>query len=285
MRKRCFHGKIASCKKPYERSRGGELIQFDSETERTFHQQRNTIEREDISENFDTEEHLPITELTMDHMGAVERPRMEYSFPAADGMISSISLHTIQANNFEIKPYIIQIIRSSVQFSGLPEEDPNKYLSNFLKICDTFKFNCVSDDAVRLRIFPFSLYDTTKDWLQSLPGGSITTWASLTQKFLAKYFPPAKTAKMLNDITSFVQLDRESLYDAWEHFKGMLRRYPHHELLVWRQVQTFYNGVILANRATIDAAVGGTIIKKLSSEAFNIIEDSYQFILIWARED
>ncbi|KAL0453492.1 UNVERIFIED_CONTAM: hypothetical protein Slati_1327300 [Sesamum latifolium] len=130
-----------------------------------------------------------------------------------------------------------------------------------------------SNDAVRLRIFPLSLCDTAKDWLQSLPAGSITTWAALTQKFLTKYFPPAKTAKMLNDITSFVQLDRESLYDAWERFKSMLRKCPHHELPVWRQVQTFYNGVTLANRATIDAAAGGTIMKKLPSEVFNIIDE------------
>ncbi|KAL0285915.1 UNVERIFIED_CONTAM: hypothetical protein Sradi_7160700 [Sesamum radiatum] len=78
---------------------------------------------------------------------------------------------------------------------------------------------------------------------------------------------------MLNEITFFVQLDRESLYDAWERFKSMLRKCPHHELPVWRQVQTFYNGVTLANRATIDAAAGGTIMKKLPSEAFNIIDE------------
>ncbi|KAL0293223.1 UNVERIFIED_CONTAM: hypothetical protein Sradi_6950100 [Sesamum radiatum] len=185
---------------------------------------------------------------------------MEYSFPTADGTISSIVKPAVEANNFEIKPAIIQIIRSSVQFSGLPDEDPNKHLVNFLEICDTFRFNGVSSDAIRLRIFPFSLCDTAKDWLQSLPAGSITTWAALTQKFLAKYFPPAKTAKMLNEITSFVQLDRESLYDdAWE--------------CDWRQVQTFYNGVTLANRVTIDAAAGGTIMKKLPSEAFNIIDE------------
>ncbi|KAL0445022.1 UNVERIFIED_CONTAM: hypothetical protein Slati_2224900 [Sesamum latifolium] len=53
----------------------------------------------------------------------------------------------------------------------------------------------------------------------------------------------------------------------------MLRKCPHHELPVWRQVQTFYNGVTLANRATIDAAAGGTIMKKLLSEAFNIIDE------------
>ncbi|KAL0408751.1 UNVERIFIED_CONTAM: hypothetical protein Sradi_1809500 [Sesamum radiatum] len=209
----------------------------------------------------------------MEIMGVVERPMMEYSFPTADGTISSIVKPAVEANNFEIKPAIIQIIRSSVQFSGLPDEDPNKHLVNFLEICDTFRFNGVSSDAIRLRIFPFSLCDTAKDWLQSLPAGSITTWAALTQKFLAKYFPPAKTAKMLNEITSFVQLDRESLYDAWERFKSMLRKCPHHELPVWRQVQTFYNGVTLANRVTIDAAAGGTIMKKLPSEAFNIIDE------------
>ncbi|KAL0360929.1 UNVERIFIED_CONTAM: hypothetical protein Sradi_3777400 [Sesamum radiatum] len=198
---------------------------------------------------------------------------MEYSFPTADGTTSSIVKPAIEANNFEIKPAIIQIIWSSVQFSGLPDEDPNKHLVNFLEICDTFRFNGVSSDAIRLTIFLFSLCDTAKDWLQSLPAGSITTWAALTQKFLAKYFPPAKTAKMLNEITSVVQLDRESLYDAWERFKSMLRKCPHHELSVWRQVQTFYNGVTLANRATIDAATGGTIMKKLPSEAFNIIDE------------
>ncbi|KAL0300181.1 UNVERIFIED_CONTAM: hypothetical protein Sangu_3134800 [Sesamum angustifolium] len=78
---------------------------------------------------------------------------------------------------------------------------------------------------------------------------------------------------MLNDTTSFVPLDRESLYDAWERLKSMLRECPHHELPIWRQVQTFYNGVTLANRATIDAAAGGTIMKKLSFEAFNIMDE------------
>ncbi|KAL0367438.1 UNVERIFIED_CONTAM: hypothetical protein Sradi_3633900 [Sesamum radiatum] len=136
-------------------------------------------------------------------MRVVERPMIEYSFRTADGAISSIVKPAVEANNFEIKPAIIQIIRSSVQFSSLPDEDPNKHLVNFLEICDTFKFNGVSNDAVKLRIFPFSLCDTAKDWLQSFAAGSITTWAVLTQKFLAKYFPPAKNAKMLNDITSF----------------------------------------------------------------------------------
>ncbi|KAL0287269.1 UNVERIFIED_CONTAM: hypothetical protein Scaly_2770100 [Sesamum calycinum] len=98
-------------------------------------------------------------------MGAVERPMMDYSFPIVDGTISSISKPNVETNNFEIKLSIIQIIQSSVQFSGLPDEDPTKHLIKFLEICDTFDFNDVSNDAVRLRISPFSLCDTAKDWL------------------------------------------------------------------------------------------------------------------------
>ncbi|XP_056171576.1 F-box/LRR-repeat protein At3g03360-like [Syzygium oleosum] len=113
-----------------------------------------------------------------------------------------------------------------------------------------------------------------------LEGGSITTWNDMAQKFLSKYFPPAKSAKMRNDITSFVQMDGESLYEAWERFKELLRRCPHHGLPVWMQVHTFYNGVMPNLRSTIDAAAGGTLNNKSPEEAFDLLEEmaanSYQ---------
>ncbi|KAF7821937.1 uncharacterized protein G2W53_027392 [Senna tora] len=46
---------------------------------------------------------------------------------------------------------------------------------------------------------------------------------------------PGKTAKMRNDITSFVHFDNESLYEAWERFKDSLRRCIHHGLPKWLQ--------------------------------------------------
>lgn len=89
--------------------------------------------------------------------------------PFVIGNTSSIRRSTIQENDFEIKPAIIQMIQHSVQFSGLPNDDPNTHIANFLEICGTFKHNGVSNDAIKLRFFPFSLRDKAKGWLNSLP--------------------------------------------------------------------------------------------------------------------
>ncbi|KAK5824792.1 hypothetical protein PVK06_019576 [Gossypium arboreum] len=138
----------------------------------------------------------------------------DYAKPSLTGTESSIVRPTVAANNFELKLNTIQMIQQFVQFDGLQDEDPNAHLANFLEFCDTFKINGIFDDAIRLRLFPFSLRNKAKQWLNALPQGSITTWEQMTEKFLFKYFPPAKTTKLRNDISSFVQMDLKTLYDA-----------------------------------------------------------------------
>ncbi|XP_052185205.1 uncharacterized protein LOC127796840 [Diospyros lotus] len=98
------------------------------------------------------------------------RTLSSYTTPTLDGTTSSIRRPNVQANNFEIKPAIIQMIQMSVQFFG-PNDDPNSHIANFLEICDTFRHNGVSEDALRLRLFPFSLKDRAKEWLNSLLAG------------------------------------------------------------------------------------------------------------------
>ncbi|KAK5839410.1 hypothetical protein PVK06_008195 [Gossypium arboreum] len=196
----------------------------------------------------------------------------DYAKPNLTRTESSIVRPAVAVNNFELKPNTIQMIQRFVQFDGLQDEDPNTHLENFLEFCDTFKINGFFDNAIRLRLFPFSLRNKAKQWLNLLPRGSITTWEQMTENFLLKYFPPAKTTKLRNGISSFVQMDLEALHDAWERYNDLLQRYPHHELPLWLQVQTFYNGVNPSTRQMIDAVARGTINNKTLEEAYEFIE-------------
>ena len=122
----------------------------------------------------------------------VENPRrtlMEYTQPSIEGTASCIKKPAVHANQFELKPSYVNMIQNSVQFHGLSTEDPNLHIAYFLEICDMFRVDYVLDDAIRLRLFPFSLKDKAREWLNSLPAGSISDWATLAKNFLLSIFP------------------------------------------------------------------------------------------------
>ena len=100
----------------------------------------------------------------------------------------------VRPNNFELKSITLKLLQN-IQFMGLPNADPNMHISNFLEVCDTVKYNEVSDDVIRLRLFPFSLKDKTRHWLKSEPPYSITSWDNMVRKFLSKIFPLEKRNK------------------------------------------------------------------------------------------
>ena len=128
----------------------------------------------------------------------------------------------IQANNFELKSVTLHMLQNII-FHGLPNENLNMYLTNFIKVCDTVMYNRVTEEALRLRFFPLSLGDRAKHWLTSQPPNSITSWNDLVQKFLTKFFPLRKIAQLVQEINTFEQLEGESLAKAWDRFHELLR--------------------------------------------------------------
>ena len=189
----------------------------------------------------------------------------------------------IQANNFELKLVTVQMLQN-ILFHGLPHENPNMHLTNFLEVCDTIKYNGVTEEALRLRLFPLSLGDRAKHWLTSQPPDSITTWNDLVQKFLTKFFPPSKIAQLVQEINTFGQFEGENLREAWDRFHELLRKCPHHRLTRWMQVHTFYNGLRNATRTMIDASAGGALMKKTTDQAYEILEDAATNTNQWPRE-
>ncbi|XP_062100235.1 uncharacterized protein LOC133806120 [Humulus lupulus] len=143
------------------------------------------------------------------------------------------------------------------QFNGMQTDDHHLHHPLFNEVCDSFKLPRFTKDALRLKLFPYSLRDRARTWLNSLPSDSVTTWQELAERFLMKYFPPTKNAKLYNEITSFEQLDKESLYEAWERFKELLQKFPHHGIPHCIQMETFYNGQNAHTRMVVDASLNG----------------------------
>ncbi|KAG9458327.1 hypothetical protein H6P81_002835 [Aristolochia fimbriata] len=236
---------------------GGEpLVEPDPEPERSLlHRRRKESAMEDQHQEEGTEK-------TMEHY-VQSNPSAQRSAIVRPGVPS----------NFEIKPQILSMIQNNYQFGGLSNEDPNEHIEKFLEICDTFRFKDVTNEAVWLRLFPFTLRDRAKIWYHTLPPESIRTWDELQRKFLGKYFPPAETIKLRNAILTFMQENDEQLCEAWETFKELLRKCLNHGIPLWMQIETFYHGIIVSTRSLNDAAAGGTMNKKTPNEVYELIEE------------
>ena len=149
-----------------------------------------------------------------------------YANPITAAYGSSICTPPIKASSFELNPQLIIIVQQNCQYSGLPQEEPTEFLAQFLQIADTVHDKEVDQDVYRLLLFPFAVKDQAKRWLNNQPTASIRTWKQLSDKFLNHFYPPKRMTQLRLDIQGFKQEDNESLYNAWERYRGMLRKCP-----------------------------------------------------------
>ncbi|XP_076903719.1 uncharacterized protein LOC143558843 [Bidens hawaiensis] len=195
----------------------------------------------------------------------------QYAKPTLEGYDNGVAPPEI-TENFEIKASTIHMVENSVQFHGPLDEDLLSHISRFLRICGTFKIQNCSENQIKLKLFPFSLRGQALEWIEFISSGSITTWDQMVEQFLLKYFSPDKTAKYRANITGFRTDDDESLHAAWERYKSLLRRCPHHGLSVWLQVQTFFDAQSSQNKQAIDQIAVGDLGSKSPNEAFEVLE-------------
>ncbi|KAL1559150.1 hypothetical protein AAHA92_09524 [Salvia divinorum] len=80
----------------------------------------------------------------------------------------------INASNFELRMPLIQRVEQH-PFAGRATEDANRYLIKFVEIANTLKINGVEDNTIRVRLFPFSLIDSAKEWFECLPVEKISS--------------------------------------------------------------------------------------------------------------
>nr|GEX53334.1 hypothetical protein [Tanacetum cinerariifolium] len=83
-------------------------------------------------------------------------------------------------------------------------------------------------------------------WLDKEPSRSILTWEDLKSN--------------------------ETFNEAWEHFKDLLRQFPHQGFSELHQLDTFCNALNPNDQDALDSATGGNFLDKIPRECLSIIE-------------
>ncbi|RVW64016.1 hypothetical protein CK203_049401 [Vitis vinifera] len=99
-----------------------------------------------------------------------------------------------------IRPHIVPLLPT---FHGMESENPYAHIKEFEDVCNTFQEGGTAIELMRLKLFPFTLKDKAKIWLNSLRPRSIRTWTELQADFLKKFFPTHRTNGLKRQISNF----------------------------------------------------------------------------------
>nr|GEW00626.1 reverse transcriptase domain-containing protein [Tanacetum cinerariifolium] len=186
-----------------------------------------------------------------------------------EGYEDAIIVPQINANNFELKQTLINLVQSNL-FTG--RQDPHNHLRFFNKVTFTFRHPKVPNTTIKLLLFPFSLEGEARIWLDKEPPRSILTWEDLVSKFINQFFPPSKTTYLRNEITNFLQKSNKTFNEAWERFNDLLHQCHHHGFSEVHQLDTFYNAFTPNDQDALDSAAEGNFLDKIPRECLSIIE-------------
>ena len=177
---------------------------------------------------FDTPPHTPTMAENESVHGENENQQvrtMRHYLQPPRNSTPSCFIFPLNANNFRFKPGMIPLLPN---FHGLDCESPYLHLKEFDEICATFSDQTCPSEIVKLKLFPLSLKDKAKIWLNTLRPRSIGTWQEMQAEFLKKFFPSQKTNALRKQIQNFSQNSNEAYFQCWERFKDLLNSCPHH---------------------------------------------------------
>ncbi|GJX40509.1 hypothetical protein Tco_0255499 [Tanacetum coccineum] len=103
-----------------------------------------------------------------------ERTIEELLRAPTEGYGEAIVLPKINADHFEIKTNLLQLVQASL-FHGYERENPHAHINSFKRITSTLRFRDVPNDVIKLMMFPYSLEGAAKVWtpLNSATGGNL----------------------------------------------------------------------------------------------------------------
>nr|CAN62871.1 hypothetical protein VITISV_015208 [Vitis vinifera] len=167
-----------------------------------------------------------------------------------------------------IRPYLVPLLPT---FHGMESENPYAHIKEFEDVCNTFQEGGASIDLMRLKLFPFTLKDKAKIWLNSLRPRSIRSWTDLQAEFLKKFFPTHRTNGLKRKISNFSAKENEKFYECWERYMEAINACPHHGFDTWLLVSYFYDGMSSSMKQLLETMCGGDFMSKNPEEAMDFL--------------
>ncbi|RVW43639.1 hypothetical protein CK203_097046 [Vitis vinifera] len=118
---------------------------------------------------------------------------------------------------------------TSTTFHGMESENPYAHIKEFEDVCNTFQEGGASIDLMRIKLFPFTLKDKAKIWLNSL--------------------------RPRNKFHS--TKENEKFYECWERYMEAINACPHHGFDTWLLVSYFYDGMSSSMKQLLETMCGG----------------------------
>ena len=102
-----------------------------------------------------------------------------------------------------------------------------------------------------MKVFPHTVKDKAKTWLNSLRPGLLTSWMEVQNKFLEKFFSIQKTDALRDKIMQFSQHADELFFETWERFNNFLIQCPHYGLPTLVLMRIFYKALIVSSKTAL----------------------------------
>ena len=150
--------------------------------------------------------------------------------------ISALSCIVPPHEQMVVRPYLVPLLPT---FHGMESENPDSHMREFEEVCNTFKEEIVIVNLMRLKLFPFTLKDKAKFWLNSLRPRSIRNWTEMQTGFLKKFFSTHRTNSLKRQISTFSAIENEKFYACWERYMEALNAFPHYGFDTWQLVSYF----------------------------------------------
>ncbi|GJY84199.1 reverse transcriptase domain-containing protein [Tanacetum coccineum] len=157
------------------------------------------------------------------------------------GFESAIVVPIINAQNFELKSSLINLVQNRI-FRGGNDEEPHAHIRHFESITNNQRYPDVPNTTIKLLLFPFSLDGVAKTWIRQEPPNSILTWDDL-----------------VSNLGAFQGTSKE-VSSSWFFISEL------------HQLDTFYNSLNSNDQDALDSAAGGNFLDKMPQEGLAIIE-------------